>query len=292
VLLGNSANTLYIFAHVPKCGGSTLSHHLRIKFTESAFLTLTYSTLGQLKFTPPELFTRKNVAAYLNSLSPDVKANIKTIAGHLAYYGVHEFFSKSPRYITFLRHPVARTISHYNFIIERSKKGGFLTDSIRQSLFSNTGEIVPFEKWFETSVYADNYMTRFFNNAVDLPEDGLNSTHLEYAKSLLDKFYFVGLTETYDQDVPFLYYRLGINQFHADRNISQKTFTSQGNQDIQQLILKKNNYDSELYRYAQVLNRKMKKRIKYFHLAVGCVKFRKKIEMTFSNQLSGTKSKG
>ena len=45
----------------------------------------------------------------------------KIVTGHFKY-GLHNFFRRKPRYITFLREPLDRAVSHYYFIKDCDRK--------------------------------------------------------------------------------------------------------------------------------------------------------------------------
>src|SRR5207249_5331452 len=86
-----------VFVHVPKTGGMTLhsilSRQLHGVFAESM----------------------DEVQAALNALDETELDRLELVAGHVPY-GVHEFLRRPVTYVTLLREPVERVVSHYWFV--------------------------------------------------------------------------------------------------------------------------------------------------------------------------------
>lgn len=109
---------IYIFPHIPKTAGQTVKYHFKKNFNSQAFLNVK---------------TEKDMYE-LAKLSLSDKLKISIIHGHSIKKNIIEkFFNKDMfviRYITFLRDPVERWISEYNYKIytnQISKKLGLLS---------------------------------------------------------------------------------------------------------------------------------------------------------------------
>ena len=80
---------------------------------------------------PPDQFldlrNDRNIAADLAELDPVVCDRLRGLAGHVTY-GVHETFAQPGTYFTFLRHPVARMMSHYAYV--KGNPRHFLHDEV------------------------------------------------------------------------------------------------------------------------------------------------------------------
>jgi len=266
-LNNKSKDYIYIFIHIPKCAGSSINSHISSRYSQNERLRLNHKTFG-INIEKSSKMSKERVAHLVKSMSANQRDSIRIINGHLAYFGIHELFSnKIPRYFTFIRNPVTRTISHYNF---------FRSESPARQKFckvmKNDGGIVPFEEWLETAVHASNYMVRFCSqsyageNLHDL-DFIVNKEHLEQTKNLLNKLWFVGLTES-RSDMEFIYNRLGVNFYISNKNISKKYFQPQDYEKTKSLVLSKNQLDMKLYNYAIDLNQNMISNINDYNMAV------------------------
>ncbi|HVX30184.1 MAG TPA: hypothetical protein VHA53_06860, partial [Nitrolancea sp.] len=102
-----------IFLHAPKTGGTTLVRIIERQSAPGSVLNLYDSSYGE------------ELAAY----PPEEIERIRAIAGHF-YFGVHRFIARPSVYITVLRDPVARVISHYHFV--RCSPGHYLYDAANE----------------------------------------------------------------------------------------------------------------------------------------------------------------
>jgi hypothetical protein len=267
---------IYIFLHVNKCAGTTICNHIEKQYARQEILALYYQQITNfleskygniqkaLGIEDPTIKTpivKKEWIADLIQLMPASQINsIKIIYGHLAYYGIHEIFNKKPRYFTFIRNPISRTISHYNYLrSQQPERQKFV------KVMQDNGQIVPFEEWLKNEIPpthpACNHMVWFFFQR--FYGENLNDYHfspsekdLEETKNRLKEIYFVGLTEN-PSDLDFIYNRLRIDNCLSDRNISQKYFVAEDYEKTKDIIIAKNQLDWQLYNYAVELNDKM-----------------------------------
>src|SRR3972149_560950 len=104
-----SKELLWIFFHVPRTGGNTISEAL-VKMRPKEEILLT----SKVRYHPEKIDYSK----------------LRFIFGHATYYGIHKKVpNKEPRYFTFLRDPAERQISHYNIKMQYEK------------------DIISFEEW-------------------------------------------------------------------------------------------------------------------------------------------------
>jgi hypothetical protein len=119
---------------------------------------------------------------------------LKSIAGHCAVpYGDLEVAGFAPRYFTFLRDPIDRCISHYQFSVQRN--------GCRQ----------PFERWLERHA---NYQTRALSDTQDA------SRAIDI---LEERIGFVGLVERFNESLVLLRRWSGTNELdvrYRSRNIA------------------------------------------------------------------------
>jgi hypothetical protein len=235
---------LLIFLHIGKAGGSTLHDILQKQYegVES------YFTVGG---------PNNDDYGKVGRLSEKEKSDIGIVRGHVNF-GVHEFFQKTPVYITMLRDPVDRIISAYYFA--KINKG----HSLHDQLVSGNWTLNDFVTKGSDS---DNSQTRVLIGSSDIysfvnkgmqriPFGECTLEHLETAKRNLRSFAAVGLTERFNESI-ILYKRIlgwdsppvyikqnvGICRPRKD-DIPEETLN---------LIEKYNELDIELYRYATEL---------------------------------------
>ena len=271
---------LYVFYHIPKCAGSTFTYHLKKNLKSNECLE-TYIDEGCFN-------TRQEIEDHLRSLPEEKKEKIHVIYGHHLYYGVHSLFERFVRYITFFRHPVDRTVSHYNYEIWQFRNNKLRADIKDKPIISSDGKILSLEEWICRRQVIQNFIVKNFDwallqgkikeNILKMPRE-----YLRNAKQVLDKFYFVGTFENYKNDTNFLFGKLGINKYYADQNISEKYFTwNEQNRYLRKLITEKCGLDMELYDYAVKLNRKRRAELKEYWFLVSSVRFRRRTQWLVS----------
>ena len=93
-------NSLLIFLHIPKTGGTTLNSIFRKQFMRD-------------KLFDHDNYQNKRMK--LEDLTEEEKKQIQAIAGHY-FYGIHHLFNKRATYFTMLRNPIDRVISSYYYL--------------------------------------------------------------------------------------------------------------------------------------------------------------------------------
>lgn len=242
---------LWIFLHVPRTGGNTLSEAIGKRFPKEEVLMTSH-----IRYHPAKVDFSK----------------LRFIFGHATYYGIHEKVpDREPRYFTFLRDPAERQISHYNIKMQYEK------------------DIIPFEEWNKNQVrnemvhYLDlkfkgsesssirgtkifmpiirmmNYRIVYFLHSLFFKVFGLNKKNdlkkLENAKKMLDLCWFVGLTEKSKEDFDFLIKSMGLKRLDFIRQGKSKRILEL-NDELRNQIYKENPLDVELYNYAIELREK------------------------------------
>jgi len=286
----NSNQYLYIFVHVPKCAGGTIGRHFASIYggKKSLYLRLTdFISERTSEYSDEELRENRQIVKtswikeYIRTLGDARRNSIQSIYGHIAYYGIHEHFNKNHRYFTFLREPVARFISLYNYMLTIR----VTPERLRQSgIQDEDGRVRSLDEWIKEVNLVSYSMTGFLAqicNAEDLLQLGYTPSpqDLIKVKKMLESFYFVGLTEN-DDDMQFVYNRLGVNFYKPDKNVLRikSSYILPSNMEAaRELILSKYPYEQELYEYAVQLNHEMKSRIKDFEKAVSYTRFRRNI---------------
>jgi hypothetical protein len=165
--------------------------------------------------------------------------------GHMRF-GLHEILPWPARYITFLRDPVKRALSHYRMALRKGElPPGHRIDPSRPGWNMEACPTV--------ARSLDNGQTRAIAGTdFDLPFGACNADHLRLAKRNLDRhFDFVGLTEHFDLSLMLLGRVCGWKwHFYVPDNVAPPEpllISAEIEEDIRTL----NSLDMELYRYAE-----------------------------------------
>jgi Galactose-3-O-sulfotransferase len=227
--LDKNKDSLLIFLHIVKAGGTTLRWAMEDQYP--FFRTLRcYDSQGCTLDT-------------LMSISKKKKEQYQFFSTHYGF-GTHELFPQTATYLTMLREPVARSISqYYSFIYQRPE--------VEKDLGMYCLEDYV-EKMAETR--HDNVQVRFVANARD--DDIVTAEHLETAKkNIADKFSGIGLMERFEESLA-LYSKIygWRNITYIRRNTTKaKPIDIQLDQQHLETIREYNKLDEELYEFSAEL---------------------------------------
>lgn len=172
-------NTILVFPHIPKTGGTTLLYHFRTFFGDNRVLVV--GPHGRVR----NFFEDR---PQFEELTPQQLAEIRLVQGH----GVGEETlrvlieaGQTPRLITVLRHPLSLTRSRYNHKANAVERRGGVALQSEAFLKQDHGNVMC------------RMLTSRFPCFVDPGCDDLASAGL----SVLRKFNYVFATEQMDQQV-------------------------------------------------------------------------------------------
>lgn len=215
-------NDIICFVHIEKTGGTTLQHIFRRMFYLRHLTVRPYFKPENYEHIPYSgTFSAKDLQLVLR-LNPF----IKVISGHaLKPYADLELSGKRIKYVTILRNPVSRYLSHY----EHSKR------------------VVKMKWTFDEYMNIEehnNFQTRKIAGKEDL----------NLAKSLLSKkFFAVGVIEQFDSLLAFLSFKLKLGKSiwkYEVKNIGKnKDLVAELHSKYLKKIVSKNELDMQLYNY-------------------------------------------
>src|SRR3990167_5129606 len=274
ILSTKKIEPLYIFFHMPKCAGSTFRCHVERNFKKGEAVSICWDGYFDVTSEKYTFFTsgecRKQINAYLSRLTVKQKDKIKILHGHEIYYGIHRFFpDREPRYITFVRCPVVKEVSMYNFSRDRVEnpfkypiknwnvRQIKILEKVRNDVIHN-GTLLSFAECLKKHTWTSNDTFQF------LREHGFGNVGMPIVDDLFKEFYFIGITEKYKTDALFLYHLLGIKKFYSDQNISKKYVDAKNlSKELRDFLDERNKKDMRLYEHALFLNKNFKKKSLY-----------------------------
>jgi len=164
----------FLFLHVPKTAGSTLSAVFKRNEKPSKFL----HTWAQPKYNDMARVALKD-----------------TVFGHFRY-GLHFYFNRNCTYMTVLREPIDRVVSHYYYHRQHKKDPGHIF------AMNHT-----FDEWIRLSPAGNNDQTRSLSGIRS--EFNISKKTLDMAMHHLRRMAIVGLTEEYHETLMLLKYIAG-----------------------------------------------------------------------------------
>jgi len=216
---------MLVFVHIEKTAGTTLDYFL----INNMFYYFGLQTFSVWSNDSNTLFTQ-NKFRLLKKIFPFIKG----IGGHsvrsfLGYDSIEEV-----RYITFLRNPVDRYISHYKHQKYKMGIDWSIEDFLNETRF-------------------DNNMTKKLSSTGDLDK----------AIDNLYKLDFVGIQEEFDASLLIMKQILKLDGFVLDyevKNVSVKKTSNKEltDKEIIKEIIKRNEKDLELYKHAMKIHQKNK----------------------------------
>ncbi|SDN60276.1 Sulfotransferase family protein [Paenibacillus sp. yr247] len=227
-----------LFIHIDKTAGQTLTkiiedqYHISevYKLKKPFTLETLLNEISKAKASKIGCYF-EHLEAYLNQV-PKGDTNINCIYGHI-YFGAHRFLNKPYTYITMLREPIDRVISHYYYL---QGKNHFKTNTSFEDFISDN--------------LNRNVQTQYISGQFT-PKD---TPDIQKAKENIDKYFsIVGITEMFDESLFLMKKQFG----WQDINYSKKNVTvnrpsrDQLSKEIIDLVKRHNELDIELYDYAR-----------------------------------------
>ncbi|HEX8649823.1 MAG TPA: sulfotransferase family 2 domain-containing protein [Pyrinomonadaceae bacterium] len=238
-----------LFLHIPKAAGTTLHSVIERQFAPS--VTFTISGAG----------SPQGIKEFI-SLPPEQRERIRLLKGHMPY-GLHKYLSVPATYITMLRDPVDRVISHYYFA--RKNPAHYLHQEVtskKMTLADFVGSGL--------STELTNDQTRLISGVEKVNTRLLDGTErrtlradpepvtremLEIAKrNLREHFAAVGLFGSFDESLLLFKKVLGwTNVYYVRLNVTKdRPAKRQVPGEERALIERYNELDLELYEYARL----------------------------------------
>lgn len=233
--ISDARDVTVIFLHIPKAAGSTLHSVLRGFYPRDA--------VCHIPVAKPD---REAVYA---DLSLEERARIRLIKGHLLF-GIHRHVPDRSTYITVLRHPIDRVVSHY-YYVRRTP---------RHRLFERlTSSDMSLEAYVSSKAALE------LNNGQVRALYGPDHLRVEYGEckpamfeqaihNLRTHFSAVGLTDRFDESLLLMRHLLGWSRwpFYVARNVAEnRPAVRRVPPHVIRKIEQDNELDLELYEIAR-----------------------------------------
>ncbi len=247
---GDASPPLFVFVHIPKTAGTTLTTVLRANNSRGGIRHVgnVFKGGGGTKYGATFDRLRDDGGNHL--------AGVRILTGHVPL-GIRESFSptREVRYFTFLRDPVERILSHL-----------FQAREISQRRQGTKAPPLAADATLEEALAADhihdNLHTRMLSGLPE-PFGEVDEAMLEQAKrNLSEGLAFFGLTERFDESLVLAKRRLGLRTILYKPGASSasrgrvNSKRPRGNAippELRAAAEQANRYDIELYRYASEL---------------------------------------
>jgi hypothetical protein len=226
---------LVAFVHIPKTGGSTVTLMLMRAYSKPMVHDAGNCFRGRIEKTERKIARPK-------------VAKARATAGHIPYGLYRKYLPPDTRYVTILREPVGRVISHW--YRHRRRTGSrhdaarpWVTNSIEEALNIGMPEV-------------NNVATRLLCG-VETPYGDLPADALDQAKANLREFAFVGIQERFDESLALMERTIGLEELvpygEAQRVTHHGGARDEFTDEQRALIAEHNQLDAELYVFAKGL---------------------------------------
>jgi|GEM_PF-6787595 len=239
---------LYVVIHLYKTAGKALLRNFQQNLRRGELLSMYAPQIG-LDKAQGSANPGWNEDVVVNYLRLRLNDQVKCLFGHMTFYGIHELpqvKQREVRYITFLREPVSRIISLYNYLKYNS------TNVWHDEIIANNWSI---EEWLCQSrgLWIHNGQLRhllLWQCKEVAYQRQLTQEHLRLGKEIIDNMWFLGTKETFDTDMYLLCRLLNFKYCSPDERINVSNGDKQVDNAIIEQIKQDNDLDCALYAYA------------------------------------------
>lgn len=230
-----------IFVHMPKAGGSTLQEVIQRQYPPAATLDIHGESVETVQVSVDRL----------RRMPEQERAAIACVKGHVPF-GVHRWLPGNARYVTMLRDPVERTVSAYFFAM--NTPGHRLFEQMRRDRPSLKDFVVMRGEQGLGDMYCRllggvaNW-DRLAESPRELPEDALDIAR----ENLERNFAVAGITERFDESLLLMQRAFGWRDIRYERaNVTRDKPVRVALSDEEMAAVRRyNGRDIALYEFAR-----------------------------------------
>jgi hypothetical protein len=233
----NPSEPLLAFVHIPKTAGATVLSMFAAAYSRSAI-----RDSGNY-FRNPEGAPSK--------IMRGAQTGGRVMGGHTPYGLLRENLPTDTRYMTFLREPVDRVLSHYWRHIRRPDPSRpRRSERVKQPLGRLMADSLQ-EAFTEMHLPQINNLATRLLCGHPAPTGDLPASALDNAKENLSEFEFVGIQERFEESLVLLQRMLGLSRVpYEDRHVSSdRPAVDEIPGADRALIEEHNQFDTELYEF-------------------------------------------
>lgn len=238
---------LFVYIHVPRCAGT--------------FLLRSFAWLGNRRKIVVSQSPESKQAAWNFVCAEMERRNIERdqlelVAGHDAYFGIHEASPREPFYFTFLRDPVERYISNFRFLHDCAQNPNSEVHEFAKSALVSSGRALSLREVVDDQRLS-NMMTHYLAATVesDLETSRWHRSDenelLDLASDAINRFHFIGLFEQLEEDARWICQKMEVPLKTKQVNQTQTKLNAPVEPELREEIAKLNRLDQRVYEMAK-----------------------------------------
>lgn len=226
--------SLWLFMHIPKTAGSSLSEAMQELMSPYRNIQIDYSNENLSHNKKLDISTEQFIADF-------GEKQYRSASGHVPYDLVNKIRKSIPKtkIVTFLRDPVSRVVSDYRY--QRTPQ---------HPPYESFKKKFPTLESYIDSVESQNKIARFVGGR------GVNLSSIDLKERLDNDFSFVGLLEMYPLSYNIMFHLFGsAGQFpkvHARKTPDNSDTKVEVTEKIIQMIKDNNKLDSDIYSHVKI----------------------------------------
>jgi hypothetical protein len=250
---GNGSEPILGFVHIPKTAGGTVTSMFAAAYTRKGISKVGNYTRGPEK-------TERKIAKGAEFWENWQRKGGRVSVGHTPFGLFREHLPANTRYMTFLREPVDRVLSHYYrhiHIQDPRRAARYVAEPWNAEEGGKVRAVSLEQALVEMRLpQLSNLSTRFLCGHRS-PLGALPATAVDDAKENVREFAFVGIQERFEESLVLLRRMLGLSSIpYEDRHVSQEGHRPTVDEipDEQRALIEEYNaLDAELYRFGREL---------------------------------------